>query len=353
MDLFSLAYLVIPQGFVLSGAALRGSQLSILLVTSLMAASMIKDRAYFWFAVYFVIQCAAVMFMAVAGAASPNIVIKASSLLVYFLAGSVYLVYIIQLKTSRNKIYNVICIGALIQVFIAGSQFLTKEHGIIPKLFDQDFSQFMWSWSLSLVKNIEVDDLSGTMLNSNFCSAYLAMSVPFFFRKSWSWCLPFVLAVVLVSKTTTSVIALACGLSIAYWNGYLAFLLVAGAMLYGYLFDFNPEQIVQEQRFKADIPETIKQIFETPLTVLLGHGPGVKWQGIYPIHCEPLALWLRSGLIGLSLCAAFIIKLFLNSEKELRAALVIAVVCMFGTYSMTVAPTAILSLTIAGLIIRG
>lgn len=325
----------------LSSVALRGSQLALLLIATLMISKMISSP-FFWLTGYIVFQCALTLLLGVFPLVNPNVVGKAMNLLIYHLAGTVFLYSVIQSKIPVQRFFNVICVGAIIQAIIAISQY-----------FDTDIMEYILGWYVPLSKTIERDDLAGTLGNSNFCSAYLAISVPFFFRKYWKWGILLVVPVILASKSSTAVIALAVGMAV-YSQMWWVFIGagVAGC-LYAYVWDFNPSAMALERRFSEDFPFVISQILDKPWSIITGQGPGVKWQGDYPVHCEPLSFMLRHGAIGTSFAVGFVFDLLLQRpHRTLKASLIISLVCMLGTYSMTVAPIAVLTLTITGLIMR-
>lgn len=103
-------------------------------------------------------------------------------------------------KWERYKItvYNAICIIALVNVYAEWLQFW--DIYIFPKM----------------PAGFTAERSFGLTGNPNEVSALLAISLPFFFRKRWAWCIPAIVGGLVMARTT---------------NGLLASLLVTGVYL--------------------------------------------------------------------------------------------------------------------------
>ena len=137
----------------------------------------------------------------------------------------------------------------------------------------------------------------GTLGNNNFLAGYLAISMPFFFRKRWIYAAPFLALLVVVSKTSAAVIPMfiACAWYQWGWKG------VAGAMVVGlgyatYDGAWNKLLNMAEGDRGYLWTQALKLIFISPLSVFFGHGPGSGWGRPYPMHNEWLQCWFHSGL---------------------------------------------------------
>ena len=115
--------------------------------------------------------------------------------------------YSVQLRKRRNLIYNLICIFALVSVFWQVLQY----KGIMILFYVMD-----------------PDHLTGTFANRNETSIFMALALPFFFRRRWCWLIPAIIAGLYLSKTMNGVIGagIACSgyVFYKYWNqrGYKA-----------------------------------------------------------------------------------------------------------------------------------
>jgi hypothetical protein len=101
----------------------------------------------------------------------------------------------------------------------------------------------------------------------------------------------------------------------------------------------------------VDWAAALKQLTVHPLVIIFGMGPGAGWGKVYPMHNEWLQGLHQFGLIGLTFMAGYVITIY-RCNRILFTAFMIAVVNMFGNYSLHLSPSAFLIIVIAGLIER-
>jgi hypothetical protein len=123
--------------------------------------------------------------------------------------------------SHRKHIYNAVCVIALINVYV----------------------EWLQLWGISV--NSAPTDYFGTRMfgltgNPNEVSALLAISLPFFFRKRWVWCIPAIVGGLVMARTTNGLLAslIVTGVYLAYrykdnWREMaigMIFLILAGGL---------------------------------------------------------------------------------------------------------------------------
>ncbi|GAG05980.1 unnamed protein product, partial [marine sediment metagenome] len=120
----------------------------------------------------------------------------------FIIIGMVVYVSVIKSGISKEKFYNIICISAMVQVFIGTFQ----AQGMYPSFY------VLKSFFTAERKVIEFpNEILGTLGNPNFIAAYLAISLPFFFRKPWAWFTPFIIWQLWALNTSGAIYAALAG----------------------------------------------------------------------------------------------------------------------------------------------
>ena len=153
---------------------------------------------------------------------------KGLSQIVYLLAGVSIYATVLKAKLRNETFYNVICISAILQCIWSISQ-----------LIGHDPLVYILKRFIEVRRAIENPyAIVGTLGNPNFVAAYLAISLPFFFRvrrpffyriliKKWtlylpnvSWCyfIPVIATILFLSRTAAAVIPAVIGTAFYYRN---------------------------------------------------------------------------------------------------------------------------------------
>lgn len=185
-----------------------------------------------------------------------------------------------------------------------------------------------------------------TLGNRNFYAAFIAISIPFFFRSRWVWFVPVICLGLTIAKTSTAIAAAFVSVSFYLWGWKGVGLSVIPSVLYFILFK-TPESLIERWFYWTD---ALTKMCGSWKTVLFGVGPGVYWRFGNELHSEPVYLLFNLGIIGLLLIAVYIFKSFYKQRNRvLQAALLAVVVDSFGNHLMHTAPTALLVITILAL----
>lgn len=249
-------------------------------------------------------------------------------------------------KKHHEIIYNAICITALIQAIIG----LSQVSGYDPIV-----------WALSQIVTIKSDlqpsTAVGTLGNNNFLAAFVAASLPFFFRRGWCMAIPIIIACLFVCKTTTAFIAAIAGTVFYFWPQIRENLkwsvpscLVAGIIGLYYAFIYHPITANDRPDLWLD---GIQKVTRSWRTILIGFGPNAEWRHGDKLHSEYFMMFYNFGVIGLGLMAGYIASIFKsinNVDRILMAAFVIICVDAIGNHLLHITTTALLVITITALI---
>lgn len=257
--------------------------------------------------------------------------------LTYVLCGFVILRAIIELPRSEKwywSIENGICIGAIIQSLIA-----------VPQYFDV----FPFIWFLNYIgihAGNPVPMVVGTLENTNFFSAYLAISLMLFFRRRWCWFIPIIVSHLVLSNTSSSVVAVLFG-TLVYFNIWWVWVICIGSgVVYGWYDDmFSVHSSLTERiKFWSICLNNVKY-------PIWGHGVGASWGHKWLLWNEYIQMFWYFGAIGVGLIAGYIVTAY-RGNRILFSALCVACVNCVGTYLMHLPPSAFLVIIIIGLIER-
>jgi len=255
----------------------------------------------------------------------------------------------IYLAASRSKItlpvfYNVICAAALIQTGIA----------LLQRFGGVDIVPMVLSLIAPAKSSLGSGALVGFLGNPNYLAAFLAFSMPFFFRKWWIWSFPLVAVALFFSMTSSAVIAAIIGggffVAKKYrgWKWVLLIAAITALLVAGYIMIDSPGFV--NERFHI-WTVAFNQVVQWPLGIAFGLGPGAEWANNYPLHSEWVTLFHQFGVIGIILAVGFLLTVS-RKNVYLFSSFVIIVINMFGNAALHIAPTAFLACMVAGLMER-
>lgn len=240
-------------------------------------------------------------------------------------------VAITRVEVETETWFNFICIGAVVQSLVA----LPQYFGVYP-----DYQLIGWT-GIQTEQRIAL--VIGTMENSNFFAAYLAISLPFFLRRNWFYFIPVILFHLAMSWTFTAWVAAVAGL----WSfvGLRGWPVAAAAFL---LFVYIKPHVFQNARWD-DWYLALQNYHPNWFTVPFGHGPYAFWGKLQALHNDYLQYLFEFGAVGLSLILGYILTIY-RGNRILFAGFVAAAVNMLGNFPTQLPPTAFLIIIILALI---
>ena len=188
-----------------------------------------------------------------------------------------------------------------------------------------------------------------TLGNPNFLAAFLAISMPFFYRKKWWMAIPLIAATLLMTHTSMAIGACLIGTGLYFfgWKGALAG--VVPGIAYFALFK-TPASFLDRWNYWTD---AIQKISNSWQTVLFGVGPGIYWQPGNQLHSEYVYLLFNLGLVGIVLAGAYIYNTIkIIPDRQIFASFSIILIDGFGNHLFHTAPTAMLAIIIFALMNR-
>ena len=241
-----------------------------------------------------------------------------------------------------SRMFNAICILTLIQcAWIIMQQFGLWVF-IKPKVGLNVKHVLCNGWIVVAdavnIKGKLGDSFTGLMSNVNMTSSMLVLGLPCFFRKKWAYCIPIIVASLLLARSLGGLVPMCIILSImAYlwvrtlikpmrWKVGFAIFVVCGIAVgvYGFYFE-NMNAVLT---FSGRLDYWTNSIKSTVLHrhMFIGWGIG-QFKVIYPavveqlgldpqrilyLHNDYLQLFIENGLIGLILSLLFIISVILK-----------------------------------------
>lgn len=363
-------FLLVPFGFLSSGLVHTGQQFTFLIAGILVVASMTRNNALMMFAVYFAIWQVYLFIVSIGDPMALRTAGSGLGVMVFFSVAIIFYLSISEnyVKIKEDFFYNVICLSAIIQAIISVVQ-LTGFDPVVSAM------SMLTNASTLLPNGIPV----GTLGNNNYLAAFLAISLPFFFRKGWIYFAPLISVMLFLCWTSTAVIAAIAG-GIFYifvfssierrWKDAFAMALILFCAFY--VFIIHPsilrpsiDTTIPVDQLPADMPRqnmwwiAIASFIESPWSIFFGHGPGAAWGKQYPLHSEWVAALFHFGIVGVGLVLYYITETFRKawqSAGESRAILlssfVIIIVNMVGNSALHFAPSAFLIVIVCALLER-
>lgn len=351
--LLLLCFLLVPFGFLVSGPVNAkipyihiGQHYAFILSALVVVAVLIKNKFITSFLIWSVLWMVFIFIYKIINYAfvPVQVVTNALDTIIYFLAGATVFYAVSKSRIKNKTFYNIICIAAILQAGLA----LMQKMGFDPVLWV--LNQFILARPL-----LDPTILTGTLGNNNFLAAYVAITLPFFFREKWRYFLPVMAVVLYLSNTTSAVIPAIIGAMFFFWPEIQGWkkhsCVVAGVLAAIWYALFQHSNVFLNPRWQ-DWDFALKQLYiYNPVYVLVGMGPGAGWGKSYPMHNEWLQCMHQYGLIGFSLLAGYVATIY-RGNRILFTAFLIAAINIFGNYSLHLAPSAFLIILIAGLIER-
>lgn len=298
---------------------------------------------------------------------------------VLWLVGMLVFVGIYESRVPLSRYADGICISALVMcafIFlqVSGHDPLSSYLSIFTSPYAE--------------KGFSFRTPAGIAGNSNFAGAFLAVSVPFFLRGKWRWCLPVVLvkgtkpyldwpewqwrfpikkhntdvtngawhlclpvlfAGLLLAHSAMSWIAVIVGMFFYFFGfwGLFGGLAVSAAFLLTIDHHRFNAPLFENERF-AYWKDAIEKTLYSWKTVAFGYGPGISWKPDNKVHSEYVAAFFNFGLVGLSLVAGYA-KSVLRAPRMLLTALLILAVNSIGNHPFHVPATVMLALMVMAL----
>lgn len=335
--------ILLPLLLLAPGLIDLGQQQTLIAGSLFIIGSLIKDRMVRYFAYYAGVWIIFIRIMFTYIGFSRPQVPSATGQIIFITLGLIVYHAAASGKYSKESIYNAICITALIQAFLGICQFF----GIRPLFeFYALFSKMRWPENVSSY-------VCGSLRNPNFLSAYLAISIPFFFRRGWKYLIPVILIPMLMAKSAGGIIAVMVGASVFY-GVYKKNFIPAGVLLVvGVLtvWVMNGAENFTGNRVTLWWIPAAKEIFSSKMAVIFGFGPGaptVFTPNKSPLHNEWLQCWWYYGVIGFAAAVVYFFR-FQRTDKIIYIAFIIASATMFVNYGMHIAPSAALMMVIMGM----
>lgn len=350
------AFLACPFMILSTGYIWTGQQIGLLVMfTALLAASVTNGwvRAFMLFAVAW---SAWLFFAGFSSVQLRRVAILAHTQILFMCAGAFIFTLASESKGRLGAFYNAICAAALLQAIAAGLQ----GAGLF------DFVNWYTSLlapagSLQEIKNPMV----GMLGNQNYVGAFLAVSLPFFFRRYWILTAPVLvydLALLDSSSATIAAIIGCAAFCVArYGSGIgigslgrgakaslVAVPLLAAALIAGNVFILDP--FWQNDRFDM-WRSAMQQVMATPWGGLFGLGPSAAWARNHSLHSEWVTLFHQFGMVGVILAIGYVFTVP-RRNPILLASLAVAVVNMGGNAALHIPATAFLVCMVAGLLER-
>ena len=346
------AFLILPFGFLSTGLIHIGHYYALSILALVVCAAMIRKVFVSIFLSYIAIW-QVILFLRVMGdPAALNHAANGYGQLLFFLMGAV--VYIASARSDLDEsiFFNVICIAVVLQCFIG-----------ILQWFKIDLVNLFVGLFVPTRSNMAPGTIVGSLGNPNFLAAFMAISIPFFFRKGWAWLLIIVVPIVLGSMTSSAVDPMFYGIY-AFWflrsdfddpcktfvraiAGFVIATLCCVA--YSSFVDASP---INNPRFEF-WAQAWKQMSASPWAFIFGFGQGANWGQKWPLHSEWITCFYQFGAVGVSLLIGYLLSVGRTvRHPALLASFVIIVLNWIGNSSLHYAPTGFLIAMIGGLLER-
>lgn len=293
----------------------------------------------------------------------------AESELMYLFFGIALYVFIANTKTPIERFYDIICIGAIIQMTLCYIQWM----GHYPVMNAAKYVGFPMKMRMNVAPLV-----FGSMQNPNFVATILVVSFPFFLRETavrwrlalsklglgwpdeiiqfrihWAIFIPAILILVAKLDTSTAIIALAVGMLLWLKNPFYIAGTIGAGIGFVYLLDATPMQDSPRWGYWATVARHPTQ---TTLRFLFGYGPGRYLDGQwYYLHNDWIqSIWFELGWTGVTLLGSYVLSTFalLKTHKIMVSAFIIACICGLGSYPIRLAPSGYLMVMIMALMQR-
>ena len=341
-------FLLAPFGVISMGLVHIGHIYFICVSSFIIAAFMIKNdfiTGFFLYAglwqIYFFVK------LMITPGFPPVVVSNGFTVILMFLVwASIYLA-VSRSNISTETLFDMICLAAVIQAGIA-----------IVQAFKVDLFLIVMSWVVPTRSKLPLGMVSGTLGNPNFLGAFLAISMPFFFRKRVIYFLPVVLIALIVSRSSSAIIPAVIGVGFYLWLvkristeqlTFLGTVLLVSAAVYTMFINDN---LIASARW-IFWREAILQVSTTWGGMIFGLGTGAVWAEKWPLHSEWVSLFHQYGMVGVAIISGYIVSVFAKlKDPILLASFAIIALNVLGNSALHYAPSAFLICIVLGLIER-
>jgi hypothetical protein len=273
--------------------------------------------------------------------------------IIYPLCAVVLYLFVFRSGFSTKAFMNVICVSAILQGAVGISQY-----------WGFDLVHVIAGQFVRVISELPPGTPTGFLGNNNFLAAYLAFSLPLFFRRRWVFLIPIIVYAMTITHTRTAIVSAIIG--VAYFVVRTAMetlnverltgkaiatvcLVTAGIIaLYWYVLE-NRSSLGDRPQMYLD---AIRQVSSSWATLLFGFGPLVTWKVGDQLHSQYAIMLFNYGLVGLAFMVAFIVTIS-RENKLLFTTILIICINMAGNHALQTVPTALTALVIVALIERG
>jgi len=340
-----ISYLLLPFLILSNGIIHKGHHNAIMILGLFIAASLITN---IWIRAFIYYTCVWNTYFGIlllTGATNPYTMAKGIGFGFYLMITAVILIAVYQSKMKNETFYNLICIAAILQSILA----VIQMNGWDP-LFA------LYGNIVTIKRGIDSRTIVGTLGNNNFLSLFLAISLPFFFRKWWCYFVPVILALLFVAITSTSMAAMIIGCLYYFWpkvkKRYIMLMALPFIAYTVYTKQSLTIHLLSSSHDRFDYwLQAWNQVTQSWLSIIFGLGPAAPWAHRFPLHNEWVTAFHHFGVIGCIFIAGYLITIY-RKNRMLLSAFIIACIGAMGTYPMHLAPSAFLILIIIGLMER-
>jgi hypothetical protein len=347
-----IMFMLIPFGFLSFGIIHKGQQYALILCALPILAAMIENRFISSFLIYAFLWQVFIFIYALVFPIPVPIVESGLMTVIFFTIGGILYLAVAKSKVPNETFYNFICVATILQTLLCLSQYFFSFDPVL---------RFLNAIS-SAMPMLKENEMTGSLGNPNFVAGFLAISLPFFFRKSWYFAIPFIVFILWKTMTSAAAVPACIGIAVYLAMKYrnrlstkkVALVLAGGflaALIYAFVIDNNIIRAGYHNNRFDMWWAAVQQVVQTPFTIVFGFGPGAYWGQAYPLHSEWVQMFHQFGIIGLILLIGYVLTI---SRKNivLFSAFVIAMINMAGNYPLHLAPSAFLIIIIAALIER-
>jgi hypothetical protein len=351
MNIILLCFILVPFGYLSDGILHQGHHLAFVLSFVVITGSLTKNKFLYLFSIYLSLWYIYICIVRMMYGIPAIYTVDATNALLYISIGMAIYTAVANSSIDKEKVYNVICATSLVQCALALMQIM----GLDPIL------SFLNNW-FNAQPLLDRHSPIGSLVNPNFLSAYVSITLPLWFRGRWKYLIGIPITVIILCKTTSAFIPAVIGCVYYFWpriwvkvnkrdwyEAYEVFvsvtLLIVACVLYAM---FSHASILDNPRWGMWV-SALTISFANWNTILVGMGPGAGWTQPYPLHSEPVTMLYQYGIVGLALLAGFIVTVP-RHNRMLYAAFIIAVINSFGNYPLHLSPSAFLIIIICGMI---
>jgi hypothetical protein len=334
---------LIPFMILTKGMIHSSHQLALVLFAAVALGAMTRNVWIFAFAAYLAAWNIGLFWTSLNTYGVPTRAIMGMDMMLYVIGGLIFFAAARMSTLRLSTLYNFFCVAAILQAVFAALQFVGVD-------------VMLWVLNLFVPAKGKMADgtLLGTLGNPNFLAAYLAICLPFFFRKGWAWWILLLAPIMLRSWTSAAVVpAIVAALwffwendQVKKWRGAVIPLALGAALVYLCVMD-TPFWVSPRWKFWAMAAGQL----DTTGRILFGLGPGAHWAKEFPLHSEWVTILHQFGAVGLWIAAGYVLTLY-RGNRFLFAAMLIALINAAGNYNLHLAPSAAMIAVIAGLIER-